>query len=120
MSTKFYTEGEIRESIEAFLGDWVDEYDVDAIFDEAYEYKIITEECEGGLRVVGEGYQAKPEYDDDNLEVQDSFWDMIENYKIDQNEEDEETEQQDEEETAPQLQNPFLDMLQTEVLPDQK
>lgn len=116
MSTKFYTADEILGSIREGLGDWVDEYDVDAIFDAAYKYEIITEEYKGGLRVVAEGYQIKPEYSDETVEGEGNFWEMVEEYHVAS--EDEETEPQDE--PAPQLQNPFLDMMNAKILPSQK
>lgn len=91
------------------LGEYAAEYNTEAITEEVYEWVNQTD-SDGNVRLNRCGYQEKEEYADDTTS---SFWDMIENYKIDQDDEEEE-------EPAPQLQNPFLDMLQAEVLPGQK
>lgn len=112
-TTTYSTIDDAHASIVEALGEYADEYNTEAITNEVFEWVQPTTD-EGDVWLKGCGYQMKEEYADDTTN---DFWDMIENYAIDTQDDDDEEEV---EEPAPQLQNPFLDMLQAEVLPGQK
>lgn len=114
-TTTYSTIDDAHASIVEALGEYADQYDTQAIAEHVFKWVQPTTD-DGDVWLNGCGYQAKPEYADDNDENE--FWDMIENFAIDTQDEEDETEPQDE--PAPQLQNPFLDMMNAQILPDQK
>lgn len=113
MSTTTYsTIDEAHAAIVEALGEYANEYNTEAIAEHVFKWVQPTD-SDGNVLLNHCGYQEKEEYADDTTS---DFWDMIEDFAIDPQDEEEE----EEVEAATQLQNPFLDMLNADILPGQK
>lgn len=111
-TTIYSTLDDAHAAIVEALGEYAAEYDTETITEEVYAWVQPTD-SDGNVLLKRCGYQMKEEYADDTVST---FWDMIENFAIDPQDEEDETEPQ--EEAAPQLRNPLL--MTSDRLPGQK
>ena len=111
-TTTYSTLDDAHAAVVEALGEYAAEYDTEAIANEVFEWVQETRtDADGNVWLKSEGYREKEKYADEYDHT--PFWDMIENYALD-------TQDEGKEEAAPQLQNPFLDMMNAPILPDQK
>ena len=68
---------EIRDYVTTALGDYADDYDIDAIADEISEWTQAADEA-GNILLNNSGLTIKAEYAEDESGVNDAFWAVVE------------------------------------------
>ena len=68
---------EIADYVTTALGDYADDYNIDAITDEITQWTQATDEA-GNILLNNSGYTIKAEYAEDESGVNEAFWAVVE------------------------------------------